>query len=344
MKKLLLVGPSTNPIHLTNFYDLVKDYFDEILVVSSGDFTLCENIKLDFSLTNPIKLFKNVKKLRKIINDFSPSVIQIHQANSFAFITSLANKGRFPQVLTTWGSDVLLTPKKNIFYKKLIQYSLKKSDYLTANANFMIKAIHELVNKPVLLVNYGIDYEGVALPIEKEKIIYSNRLLNPIYRTNEILEGFSEFVKNHSDWKLIIAGSGTEEEELKKQAASILPKDSYSFIGFVKSSINKSNYLKSYIWVSNPISDGTAISLYESMGYGCVSVTSDLPATKEVVTDNVNGIIAKNGFAEGLERALQLDLSTVQEYNKKLIISTATKEVNRDKLVTLYNKILNKND
>ena len=344
MNKLLLIGPSTNPIHLTNFYDLIKDYFDEILVVSSGEFELCQNIKMDFSLSNPLKLAKNIKKLRKIIIDFSPSIIQVHQANSFAFITSVANNGRYPQVLTTWGSDVLLLPKKNLFYKRLVAYSLKKSDYLTANANYMIEAIHKLVNKPVLLLNYGIDYQGIELPIKKEKIIYSNRLLNPIYRTDDIIIGFAEFVKKNPDWKLLIAGNGTEEEKLKKLADSVLPKDSFSFVGFVKSDINKQNYLKSYIWISNPISDGTAISLYESMGYGCISVTSDLPATKEVITNDKNGVIAIKGISEGLERAIKMILEEVQKINKEIIITTATKEVNKKKITDLYDEIIKNHD
>ena len=169
-------------------------------------------------------------------------------------------------------------------------------------------------------------------------------MLNPIYRTDDIIIGFAEFVKKNPDWKLLIAGNGTEEEKLKKLADSVLPKDSFSFVGFVKSDINKQNYLKSYIWISNPISDGTAISLYESMGYGCISVTSDLPATKEVITNDKNGVIAIKGISEGLERAIKMNLEEVQKINKEIIITTATKEVNKKKITDLYDEIIKNHD
>ncbi|MEN8786832.1 MAG: glycosyltransferase, partial [Flavobacteriales bacterium] len=100
----------------------------------------------------------------------------------------------------------------------------------------------------------------------------------------------------------------------------------------------------SYIWISNPISDGTAISLYESMGYGCISVTSDLPATKEVITNDKNGVIAIKGISEGLERAIKMNLEEVQKINKEIIITTATKEVNKKKITDLYDEIIKNHD
>ena len=339
MKKLLLIGPTHNPIHLTNFYNLVQDYFDDVRIVADDSFELCRSYQLSFSLKNPITLFKNVRELRKIIYEYEPTVIQVHQANSYALIANLANKRKFPLILTTWGSDVLLLPKRNLFYKMLVKYSLRKSDYLTANANFMAEAIKKLVDRPVLVANYGIDYKGITLPINKEKIIYSNRFHTELYRIVEIVNGFSKFVKNHPDWKLIVAGNGPLTSELKSIVKEKCPANSVEFVGFVSSNINKENYLKSTIWVSFPISDGTAISLYESMGYGCIPVTSNLPATKEVIKHNENGIIVDNDLEKGFEQALTLELEKVQELNQKIIIKTATKDVNKVKFESIYNEI-----
>lgn len=342
IKKLLLIGPTHNPIHLTNFFNLVADYFDEVRVVSDSDFVLCKHYKLNFSLKNPLKLRKSIRELRNIMNEYKPSVVQVHQANSYAYITTLANKGKFPQILTTWGSDVLLMPQKNRVFKYLAKYSIKHSDYVTANAHFMAEAIQKLVKKKVLVANYGIDYEGVELPIEKEKMIYANRFHAELYRTDEIIRGFSQFVKHHPDWKLIVAGKGDLTGDLKKLALEICPPKTVEFVGFVSSEENKGYYLKSHIWVSFPISDGAAISLYEAMGYGCVPVTSNLITTKEVVNHNSNGVIVDVDLNLGFEKALQLDINQVQELNKAIVLKTATRQVNKAKFESIYDEIIKK--
>lgn len=343
VKKLLLIGSGGKSVHLENYYNLIKDYFDEILVVTDSQVGFSNFEKVGFSLRDPIQTFNNIRKLRKLIKKFSPSIIHVHQANSYAYITSKANKGKIPQVLTTWGSDVLLLPHQGKLYKKIVKKSLKKSDYVTADANFMAEAINKLVKKEVLIANFGIDIDNIEIP-QKKNVIYSNRLHNPLYRIDEIIEGFAKFHKTNPNWKLIVGANGSETEKLYALAKDLLPNSSYEFIGFVDKQENKNRYLEAKIWISNPESDGTAISLLEAMSYGCIPVVSNLPANKEWITNNENGIIMRSSIEESLSKAIELPLENVQIKNKEIIESRATKKVNKDKFISLYNKILKLND
>ncbi|MFQ3336017.1 MAG: glycosyltransferase involved in cell wall biosynthesis [Urechidicola sp.] len=342
-KKLILIGSGGKSVHIKNYYYLIKDYFDEVLVITDTEVDFCKFKKIGFSLRDPLETFKNTRKLRKIMKEFSPSVIHVHQANSYAFITSKANRGKFPQVLTTWGSDVLILPQQSKLLKRVVIHSLKKSDYITADASFMATAINKLAKKEVLIANFGIEMDQVSIPT-KQNAVYSNRLHNPLYRIDKIIEGFAEFHKNNQDWKLIIGANGSETEKLKKQAKNLLPNNSYEFIGFVNQEENKKRYLESKIWISNPESDGTAISLLEAMGYGCIPVVADLPASKEWIENEKNGIVIGQNIAESLEKANNLVLETVQDLNKRIIETRATKGVNKEKFISLYNKILKLND
>jgi glycosyltransferase involved in cell wall biosynthesis len=231
----------------------------------------------------------------------------------------------------------------NIFATSVLIHSLKKSDYITADASFMATAINKLAKKEVLIANFGIEMDQVSIPT-KQNAVYSNRLHNPLYRIDKIIEGFAEFHKNNQDWKLIIGANGSETEKLKKQAKNLLPNNSYEFIGFVNQEENKKRYLESKIWISNPESDGTAISLLEAMGYGCIPVVADLPASKEWIENEKNGIVIGQNIAESLEKANNLVLETVQDLNKRIIETRATKGVNKEKFISLYNKILKLND
>lgn len=339
MKKLLLIGSCGNSVHVKNYFNLIAGYFDEVLVVSDSKVDFSPHRIIDFSLKNPRSVFQNIKKLRGIMLQFSPTVVHVHQANSYAYITSRANKGRFPQVLTTWGSDVLILPNRGKLYKHIVSYSLRKSDYVTADAKFMAKAIQKLSKKEVLIANFGIEFKAEVLP-KKKNYIYSNRLHNPLYRVDKIIEGFSHFVKKNPTWKLILGANGSLTEGLKKEASDLLPTNSYEFIGFVNQEENKRRYLEAKIWVSFPESDGTAISLLEAMGYGCIPVVSDLPANKEWIQHGENGIIISESISDSFQKALSLNLELVQQLNRQQIENQATKKVNRAKFVNLYNQII----
>ena len=70
MKKLILIGSGGKSVHLKNYYNLIKDYFDEILVITDTKVDFCDYKKVGFSLRNPFQIFKSIKKLRKIMNEF----------------------------------------------------------------------------------------------------------------------------------------------------------------------------------------------------------------------------------------------------------------------------------
>ena len=179
-KKLLLIGSSKGAGHLLNFKALIAPYFDEILLVSGHVVKDQQAHTFNFGLKNPLQFFKTIRELRKLILDFKPDVIHVHQANSYGFLSALANRGLKPLVLTTWGSDVLLLPQKNSFYKFMVGYALKQANAITADAHFMAKAIEELApNKAVQIANFGVEIEKLAAPIEKEKL--KSRLLLQIH-------------------------------------------------------------------------------------------------------------------------------------------------------------------
>ncbi|MCG8578250.1 MAG: glycosyltransferase family 4 protein [Flavobacteriales bacterium] len=339
-KKLLLVGSTHGSVHLRNYYHLIKDYFEDVLVISTQKIDFCRNEVINFSLKNPLQSRKSVKRIRQIIQEENPDVIHVHQANACAYLTAKANAGKKPLILTTWGSDVLLMPQKGFLYRRIVSYALKHSDVITADAKFMAKAVADIgISTEVVIANYGIEYEQIEIP-QKENVIYSNRLHHPLYRIDWVIKAFAEFHKKNPDWKLIVGAKGQKSDELKQLAAEILQEGSYEFIGFVDKDENQRQYLRSKIWVSVPESDGTAISLLEAMGYGCVPVVSDLPANKEWIEDQQNGQIVQNDLKEAIEKAAQMDLSKVQEQNINIVLEKATKKVNREIYQKIYDQLI----
>jgi L-malate glycosyltransferase len=340
-KKLLLVG--SNTIHTYNYLELVKDYFDSILLITNEKregFTLDVHcLSFNLSLSN---IRKVPKEIERIMLDFKPTVIHVHQANSYAFYTHLANKKlRIPVILTAWGSDVLLLPSQSWILKKMVQYNLKKADFITSDSRFMADEIFRLskVKNDVLIANFGIGIQPVDLP--KENIIYSNRLHKKLYRIDKVIDAFYRFLNHasNSDWKLVIAATGEETEGLKNQVNQLNLESKVTFVGWVKPEENARWYSKSKVWVSIPESDATAISLLEAMACGCIPIVSNLPANKEWVSHTKTGIIVEDIETDFFMRIDQLDADQAILLNQQKISQEGTKEVNKVKFIAIYNKL-----
>jgi glycosyltransferase involved in cell wall biosynthesis len=342
-KKLMLIGSTINPIHINNYYHLIKDYFDEIIIVGTHKVDFCKSYSIDFRIKNPLRLSQSIRQLRKLMIEFKPTIVHVHQANSFGYITSKANNHRFPQVLTTWGDDVLIFPHKNFIFRKLVRTSLLSSDLITADAEIMKTAIHKFIgNKSVEVINFGIELQNLP-KIPKENILYSNRLHDNLYNIDKIILGSIAFLKSNPNWKLRIAGNGSNTETLKQQVINLNVEDQVEFVGFLAPKENLENYLKSKIYISIPNTDGTSISLLEAMAYGCLPVVSDLPANREWVIDGENGIIVKDqNINEALDRALKIDNQKAIEINSQIIENKATKAANRKKFTAIYDQLINR--
>ena len=342
MRKLLLI--SSNTIHTYKYLQLVETYFDEVLLITNQKSTVYDYPTVELSFNLKIKnIFSTVKAIKKHIYQFQPTIIHIHQANSYAFYGLLASrKVKIPTVLTAWGSDVLVIPKSNFLLKKMVQFNLRTADYLTSDSNFMAAEMKKLAPsiKEILISNFGIDVTPLAC--EKENIVYSNRLHKKLYRVDKIIETFALFNANSEtrDWRLVVAASGTETEELKNKAKSLGLANDVDFVGWIQKEENEQWYSKAKIWVSIPESDATSISLLEAMACGCIPVVSDLPANCEWIQSGVNGIVVEDLQSDFISKALKLNHKVAIEINKQRIEKDGTKEANRTKFLQLYQTIV----
>ena len=236
------------------------------------------------------------------------------------------------------GSDVLTIPEKGFFYKELAKFVLKKGKYFNTGARFAAEKMNALVGRDlnVLVANSG--FEPGCTPMEKQNIVYSNRLHKSLYRIPQIVEAFARFVKNgREDWKLVIGATG-DEENLKRIAKELAVEDKIEFIGWVEKGTNNYYYSISKIWVSIPETDNTPISLMEAMAAGCIPVMSDLIANREWVEERKNGIIVSDYSSNYIERALELDYDSLVKYNIDLMEREGTKDANRRKFYSIFER------
>jgi L-malate glycosyltransferase len=345
-KKLLLIGNVT--IHTYNYYHLVKPYFDEILLITDEPRKDQEIEKIEFVSFSYKKLSNfnsTVKKMKSLCKSFKPDVIHIHQVNSVALFSILALKSfNIPIVLTAWGSDVLLSPKKSFILKEIVKYCLKNVDVVTADAEFLGQEVLNYMpatREKLVIANFGMEPHD-ELFTQKENIIYSNRLHKPLYNIDEIIRAFKKLEDTgRNTYRLVIAATGEETENLKQLAVNLNISDKVTFVGWLSLYENVKWYAKSKFYVSIPDSDATSISLLEAMYYGCYPIVSSLPANREWISDEVNGIYYKKdyNFILDIEHSV---LQRAAEINKTVVLKKGTVAVAYHKFTDIYNKLLSR--
>lgn len=290
------------------------------------------NEDIDFSLRNSLVA---IKQLKKTITETRPDILVLYQLNLTAFVAVLANKKtKIPTFAIGIGSDILTMPQKGLPYKAMLKYILKNSQAYNAGSPYLLEQMQRYCPKhsEILLANLGIN---PIQPIEKEKIVFSNRLHSPLYRIDEVIKAFANFVSKpeFEDWLLVVAATG-KEKEFQQLSQSLGIEDKVKFVGWLSQKENAEYYAKSKIYISLPKSDSFPISLMEAMSGECIPVISDLPAYKGIMKKGENALILSDeeiAKADYIEQALALDNKIILSRNKAFVEDYASLEKNKEK-------------
>ena len=329
-KRMLIVGnpKSIHTIRLSRFFE--ENYQVELI-----------DERIDFSFRN---FFSALKEVKKILSCNRYDILVLYQLNLTAFVATLANrKKKIPAFAIGIGSDILTMPKKGWAYKAMLKYILKHSQAYNAGSPYLLEQMQKYCpkNSEILLANLGIN------PIQaqkKENIIYSNRLHSPLYRIDEVIKAFANFVSKPEleDWRLVVAATG-KEKEFQQLSQSLGIEDKVKFVGWLSQEENAEYYAKSKIYISLPKSDSFPISLMEAMSGECLCIVSDLPAYKGIMKNNENCLVVSDleiEKADYIEKVLQLDTPSILKQNKIFADSYADIEKNKEKFISTAERLV----
>jgi len=250
-----------------------------------------------------INLPFSVVKVRKIVKKVKPDIVNIHYVTSYGQLAVLT--GFHPLVVTAWGSDVLVDPKKSLKARLVVKYVFKKADLITCDAKHMKEAIIGLgaLSSKIKIINFGIDTQKFS-PGDKSKelkdklgifdspVVISLRSLEQIYNVETLIKAVSLIIKEIPETKFIIVGKGSQEEKLKKMVKFLKISDNIRFVGQV---LNEElpKYLRiADVYISTSLSDaGIAASTAEAMACELPVVITDSGENEKWINDNENGFV-----------------------------------------------------
>jgi glycosyltransferase involved in cell wall biosynthesis len=121
--------------------------------------------------------------------------------------------------------------------------------------------------------------------------ILSNRNLLPIYNVSLLIRAIPMVLKEEPKTKFLIAGEGSEKENLKSQVKNLNLSTSVQFLGRIPHKEMPNLLAKTDIYVSTSLYDGTSVSLLEALASGAFPVVTDIPSNREWITDGDNGFL-----------------------------------------------------
>ena len=302
-------------------------------------------------------LYKSFQ-FRRIINDIKPDIVHAHYVTKYGVIGALI--GIHPFVVSAWGGDVLINPKKSRIYKLITKHALKKADLITCDGENLKYAMVKLGenSQKIRIIFHGVDTQKFKSRQRCEKLrrdleifdspaIISLRNLKPLYDVESLIIAIPPVLKKVPEAKFVIAGIGHQESELKKLSKSLGILDSIRFVGFIPNDELPKYLAFSDVYVSTSLSDGgIAVSTLEAMACELPPVVTDIGDNRKWIKDGKNGFIVPIKDTKALAERITYLLKNKDigkkfgKINRKIIEEKQNYEREMEKMENTYKELI----
>ncbi len=296
--KICYLGDAASP-HIMKFVEHFANAGHEIYIISLRNARYPNATVYQIPRRTP---FEGVDYLlglfwvKKTIASINPDILHAHYLTSFGLLGALA--GYHPFIVSAWGTDLLVAPRKGLIHKRLLKFTLRKADLIFADAGFMKEEIlqYEASPEKILICPFGVNMEifnskNRVYEDRAKYAILSMRTLIKNSNVEVIIRAMKILKEKGIDFVLNITNQGTEEQYLRCMACDLGLDSQVNFLGFLKRRDVYRFFDSSDIYLSIPTSDGTSVTLLEAMASGLFPIVSDIAANREWIQDSVNGFL-----------------------------------------------------
>lgn len=249
-----------------------------------------------------LRYFMAVPKIRKIIREISPDILNAHYATSYGTIAALIGYKK-NYVLSVWGSDIYEFPRKGIVHKSLLKYSLKKAGFIFSTSYAMASEAKKYTNKQIEITPFGVDTELFSPKKRFHErngnddffIVGTVKTLVPKYGIDYLIKAVAIIRKEHKEIpiQLRIAGKGEFENEYKALAVDCGIADNTVWLGFISQHKAAEEWANMDIAVVASIEDSESfgVSAVEAESCGTPVIISDVPGLMEATSPEYSSIV-----------------------------------------------------
>jgi glycosyltransferase involved in cell wall biosynthesis len=298
---------------------------------------------------------------RQIIRRWQPDILHAHRVSSAGWLGAFA--GFDPFVVTPWGSDLYQHPNRSWMARRLAFYVLRRANMVTADSEDLRQQAIRFGADPgqAHIVQWGVDLELFNLEgdttrlrewlgIGDAPVVLSPRGVTPLYNLDVIVAAIPRVRAVIPDTIFVLRDYNTEpacKASLEALIARLGVQEGVRWLGRLdRWEETADTYRLADVVASVPSSDGTPVSVLESMACGVPPVVSDLPSLREWITDGENGLLVPVGDVEALAEAIVYLLQNPQkraefrQQNLSLIQERANHQAEMAKMEALYYTLL----
>lgn len=252
-----------------------------------------------------------------LLRTIAPDLVHAHYVTRYGCASALS--GRHPFVLTAWGSDILIEPRRSWVARTMTKIALRRADFITCDAKHMVEAMCDLgaPRDKIEIIYFGTDVEKFhprhRSPSLREELrfsadsllVISTRSHRPVYDLPTLLHAIPLVIAEIPQARFVLAGDGPLRHELEELARSLSIADHVRFIGQKSEAELARLYATADVYVSTSLSDGgLAGSAAEAMASGIPVVLTHFGENAEWFDEGVGGRVVPardiRGFAEAI--------------------------------------------
>jgi len=331
-----------------------------------------KHIKLNVATKNPLFIWRNIKKIKKIITDNRVDIVHVMSRAPAISAYHACKKLNVPLVSTihgryNYGGSFLSLPLK----RKYNSY-IHKADYIICVSNFIKNYANEhdlsfgtkLQENKVTVIHNGVDTDLFdPKNVSPERMIaLSNKLNLPDDKNIILLPGrltewkgqlwFLDILSKlkHTNYLCLMLGDGNKRKKYRSAILAMI--DKLNLRGFVMLGDNISDmqtaYLLSCMVISSSIlPEAFGLVSVEAQAMGKMVVATALGGSLETIIDGKTGWLIKpddkDKFAEAIDAVLDMspeELRVKGQEARQFIVDNYSIDKTHSRIVELYNKIL----
>jgi len=243
---------------------------------------------------------KLIAGLRKVIKEFAPDLIQAGPIQRSAFLVALT--GFRPLVTMSWGYDLLHDVHKGRAWEWATRFTLNRSAVMVGDCNTIRNLAIAYGMNPDRIVTFpwGANIEKYSPCESKPKMVVRQRLgwdantfvllstrsWAPIYAVDDLAHAFVKAARQHPELRLFLLGNGPLAPRIRQIIQDGGVMELVQFPGQISQAKLPDFYRAADLYISTSHSDGTSISLLESLASGTPVLLSNIPGNKEWIRES----------------------------------------------------------
>jgi glycosyltransferase involved in cell wall biosynthesis len=330
----------------------------EVGVIATADPDGLEDLCVEIlpeRTTRGTRLLHSVRAVRGALARFEPDVVHAHFINEAGWLAAAAR--RRPFVITAWGSDVYRAPHESRLARHLNPRSVRAADHVTCDSHDQARILRSwgVPDAQLDVVGWGVDrqefHPGIdgsrlraelSIPLDAKVILsprqwLPNSSIEAIVRAHALLGGDAHLILKRAP---AFETDGGRAVQAAIDASS--QRDRIHVVGYLPAAQLPGLYAAADVVVSLCITDGTPVSVLESMAIGCPIVAYANASLAEWVSEPGGCLVGSTdprAVAEALSRWLDADsedLDRARTHNLSVIAERADRSTELRRMDDIY--------